>query len=181
MKKKSQIYFVQTNRENGKGKLWYLLVFWVSRAPDGGRKDGKDAARAGLWKEVSITIQRKKFLMTRTDPACSTNTLLIIQSIQYFIVVLHNVDEVGTPLMSSADTFNVFIIRQSRTQRTVRTIQRFYSLILLQREIKLNTFSWREREREERRGERLVVRLFQWDQTTTANHGPSSPPYSPET
>ena len=91
--------------------------------------------------------------MTRTDPACSTNTLLIIQSIQYFIVVLHNVDEVGTPLMSSADTFNVFIIRQSRTQRTVRTIQRFYSLILLQREIKLNTFSWRERERgEERRG-----------------------------
>ena len=99
--------------------------------------------------------------MTRTDPACSTNTLLIIQSIQYFIVVLHNVDEVGTPLMSSADTFNVFIIRQSRTQRTVRTIQRFYSLILLQREIKLNTFSWREREREERRGERLVVRLFQ--------------------
>ena len=57
--------------------------------------------------------------------------------------------------MSSADAFNVFITRQNRTLRTVRTIQRFYSLILLQREIKLETLC----ERVEI-GERWVGRLF---------------------
>ena len=47
-------------------------ICWCLEAPDQTQtvegKDGKDAARSGLWKEVSITIQRKKFLMTRTDP-----------------------------------------------------------------------------------------------------------------
>ena len=82
-------------------------------------------------------------------------------------------DEVGTPLMSSADAFNVFITRQNRTLRTVRTIQRFYSLILLQREIKLNTFSWR--------GER--GRLVGWQVGQMRSNPDRNNPvvYSPET